>query len=484
MFLGIDLGTTNVKVLLVDRDGRIAARGSAPVELFHVGEAGVEQDLDGIWRSALSAVRGAGEGRDLSEVRAVGVSSQGGALQALDQDGRPRGRVVSWMDGRGERCSRRITERLGGDWFARHTGHGRAGLAVGQILRLRQRGDPPAAIGFVGDLVVERLCGRRAHDATSLSIALLYNPGLRRADPALLEELGLRRGQLPDLLPARRPAGTLTPRAAELTGLPEGIPVSPAVHDQYAAALGAGAVEAGDVMFGAGTAWVLLAAVPRLAAPVVPSAFVCTHVVEDLYGQMLSLVNGGAAVEWARRTFGVGDSESEHLDELLGVVEPGAAGVRCRPLLAPGGGAGLPSGIRGRLDGLRLSHTPRHLLRAVVEGLACELARHLRFLSAADLRPERLVMCGGAAAGRVTPQIVADATGLPLECTEESETGALGAAVIARGLAGPKSPLADLATRMAPPTRRLAPGENARLYAELLEEYLDHLPHRRESENR
>ena len=123
-------------------------------------------------------------------------------------------------------------------------------MTLGQVLRLRREAPQsllaPNRLGFVGDVIVGRLCGRRAHDPTSLGIALLYNPWLERADPQVLLRLGIHQTQLPDLVPATQPAGQLRPEVARRFGLSAGIPVSPAVHDQYAAALGAGSVAPGD----------------------------------------------------------------------------------------------------------------------------------------------------------------------------------------------------------------------------------------------
>jgi len=486
MFLGLDLGTTNVKAVVTDAEGAVRARGAAPVPLHHVGERGVEQDIDEIWAAVLAALAEAGGSCDLAGVRAVGVSAQGGALQLFDADLCPIGRVISWLDRRSASQNEELNRRLGPHWFARHIGHGRGGAAIGRILALRgldAASDRKAVkIGFVGDAIVLRLCGRRAHDATSLSIALLYNPSLRRADPELLTHLGISEGQLPDLLAPYVAAGRLREDVARETGLTAGIPVSPAIHDQYAAALGSGAVRMGDVMFGAGTAWVLLATSgpgPDCTLPVIPGAFACTHVVDGLYGQMLSMVNGGSAFGWACRLTGLDDAPSEELDGMMESVPPGSDGLRCWPQLASPG-AGLPGDMRGRLAGLRLSHGPAHLLRAVLEGLSLELARYLRFLTAAGIAVDRLVMCGGAAASRVTPQTVADATGLPVSCVTESAVSAHGAAVVARALAEGSGDLAALSTRMAPPVRLVEPGAAAPVYRRLLDEYIASLPKRPE----
>jgi len=497
MFLGLDLGTSKVKAVLAERNGRIVARGSAPVKIFPVAGDGVEQDVEDIWAATRSAIGQVAEERDLSSVQAIGVSSQGGALVICDGRGQPVGRVISWLDGRGRTYDDEITRELGSKWFARHTGHGASGLSVGQLLRLRRESPEilsrPNRIGFVGDVIVFRLCGRPAHDATSLSIAMLFNPSLRAADPELLGNLCISEDQLPELLSPWKRAGTLRNEVAESMALPPGIPVSPAVHDQYASALGVGAIHKGDVMFGAGTAWVLLAAVEPVQdsrpygqgseeptsspiEPVIPEAFVSTHLMEGLYGQMLSLTNGASSLNWAMDLLGLDRRTPSDIDTMLEAVPAGSDGLRFWPLLAPGGGAGLVPGTPGGLRGLRLSHRAAHIIRAVVEGLALELARYLGFLTDAGIAVQRLVMCGGAAASRVTPQIIADATGLSIECSAESDTSALGAAVIARALTEPTAEPAGLSEEMRPQVRLFRPGGDAALYRQLFNEYVASLP--------
>lgn len=429
LILGLDLGTTNIKALLVTPGGRIVGEGSAPVDVVHGPGGLVEQDLNQIWRATIAAIRRAGNGR---RVAAVGISSQGGALQLLSPTGQTVGRVVSWMDQRGKPEDDRLTKQLGSAWFSKHIGHGLSGVAVGQLLRLR-RSHRIHNVGFVGDQIVGRLCGRPAHDATSLAICMLYNPWRRGTDPDVMKLVGLTDAQLPALLSARTPAGGLTRQAAKLTGLPAGIPVSAAVHDQYAATLGCGAVRPGDLMLGTGTAWVLLATTDRLRPPVIPQACVSTHVVDGLYGQLMSMVNGGSAVKWVLGVTGLrGD-----LDELMRSVPPGCDGLRVRPLLVANGPA--------EIAGLTLAHTKQHLLRATVEGLARELSR---YLDMAGIKAKRLVMTGAAAASTVTPGIVAGITGLPVTCAAASATSAVGAAVIGRGLLEPKKDLAELSLAM------------------------------------
>ena len=460
LLLGIDLGTTYIKVLVSDEKGRILSSGSAPVPVsFGVGGR-AEQNIEEIWTAVLAATAEAVSGVDPAGVGAIGVSSQGGAIQVLDDAGLPSGPVVGWQDARGSSWDAELTRRMGSDWFVRHTGYPRSAGAIGQILRLREQGvlGADSSVGFVGDIVVGRLCGTRAHDQTSLSEPCLLNPSLGVTDQELLSILGLDAGRLPLLLPVDRPAGGLLPEVARALGLPSGIPVGPAVHDQYAAAIGSATVRPSDTMLGVGTAWVLLAVTDRIGPPIGGLGQVGRHPVPGLFGQMLSMVNGGSTLAWVSRIFAMGDPGVQDIDTILLTVPDGSDGLRFRPLLAGTGGSGLPSGTRGQLEGLRLDHTPAHFLRAAVEGLACELGRYLLMMEEGGVPVSRLVMCGKAASSRVTPQIVADTTGLTVDCSTLTEASSLGAAVLARLLLEPASDLAALADAMKPPMRRVLPG--------------------------
>jgi xylulokinase len=480
MLLGLDLGTANVKALVTDLTGRQLGEGSCAVRLFPMGNGGAEQDIEEIWNATRTAVREAVRSVDASGIKAVGVSSQGGALQVLDAQDRPLGRVISWLDQRGAAFDDALRAELGQSWFAQRLGRGCPGLAIGQLLRLRQENPrllaAPNHIGFVGDVIVSRLCGRAAHDGTSCSLTLLYSPARRDYDPDLLPHLGVTSAQLPALLPAREAAGGLLPSVARETGLRPGIPVSAAIHDQYTAALAAGAVRAGTVMVGTGTAWVLLAISGSRKAPVTTNAFVCHHVVEGLWGQILSLVNGGSAFAWALDLTGHNAKSPAEIDRLLESAPPGSDGLRCWPFLAAPAVAGLTPNTTGRFLGLQLAHGPGHIVRAVLEGLAFELKRHIGMLRDAGLPIERLVLSGSAAASRVTPQMLAAVTELPLACAGSRASSPLGAAIVARGLCEPATSLAALALEMAPPASRVEPGAAVPLYRKQFEEYLRSLP--------
>src|SRR3989304_8594833 len=138
MFLGVDLGTTNVKAVVVDSEGRVVADGSAGVQRFYTPDGGVEQDIEEIWNAACSAIREAVARQDSLEIAAIGTSSQGAALQLLDAEDRPVGRGISWLDGRGRPFDDKITAELGEDFFVEHIGRHARTMTIGQGLPVRQ----------------------------------------------------------------------------------------------------------------------------------------------------------------------------------------------------------------------------------------------------------------------------------------------------------------------------------------------------------
>jgi sugar (pentulose or hexulose) kinase len=476
LFLGVDVGTTNVKAVVVDVCGTLRSSGSAPVPVHLIGATGVEQDIGEIRDAVASAIAEAarGCGHDAARIAAIGVSAQGGAIQLVAADGSPKGPVIGWQDARGIAFGKQALGDRSPRWLQRHIGGQGITGCPGQVVRLRTEGaiDAETRLGFVGDRIVGWLCGRPAHDGTSLSICFFYNPRTGREDPDMLALVGLAADRLPDLIDVRERAGGLLPDVARSLGLPAGIPVGPAVHDQYAAAVGCGATSAGDVMFGAGTAWVLLAVSDRMPRPVEPWSLVGRHPVPGHYGLMVSLGNGGSSFAWARDTLGLRDAGEAELDRLIASVPPGSDGLLFRPLLAPVTSVRLPPGTAGRLDGIQLRHTRAHVMRSVVEGLACELGWSLGEMRRAGVRVNRLVMSGKAAASAVTPAIVADVLGLPVDTVMHPATSATGAAALGRLLVEPRSTLADLASIMKTPVERVEPGDGREVGARLLEGYV------------
>lgn len=397
-YLGIDIGTSNIKTLLIDSGGCVVAKGSSSVGRYESDGLAVEQDIDEIFFAVCTAVKQITAKINDDRIISVGISSQGGAIVPLDKNSLPVCRVISWLDLRGEKYDKRLTEKLGREYFAAHTGHPKSIMFPGQFLRLKT--ESPEIFsrikrwGFVGDVIVGMLTGRRVHDYTSLSIAGLLNPQMKKADPDLLHELGLAENQLPELAESYSIAGKIISEAAEQAGLCEGTKVSPAVHDQYAASIAADVIRDGDVMIATGTAWVILAACDKCIPPVVEGAFACPHLVKNLYGQMIPLGTGGSEIQRAMQKLGYENFSLKQVDDLL------------RDLQSP--------------------------VYEAVKKLAELTQKQFELLQDAGLSAKRIVLTGPAAESKITPNIIQKITGLEVKCFHEPAASAYGAALIAK----------------------------------------------------
>ncbi|MBN1555303.1 MAG: hypothetical protein JXA11_11200, partial [Phycisphaerae bacterium] len=296
-----------------------------------------------------------------------------------------------------------------------------------------------------------------------------------RADEEMLAELNLNPDQLPTLLPAVEPAGELRREVADELGLPRGIPVSPAVHDQYAAVLGAGCVNCDDVVFGSGTAWVLLANTTEPTDPTDGLAYVSRHILPGLRGRLLSMANGGSALQWAMNLTGNDSLDDESLEARLAKVPVGCDGLQCIPHFTPTFLSPGPA----KCVGLKLSNDASYILRAVLEGLVFELRRHLNLLAGNINDTMRMVITGKAAGSGVTSRMVADVTGLEIVCVEESAVSAMGAATLAHAITEKDTlSLPELAEKRAGSHRGVEPGLNHARYQELYHHYQDLLSSR------
>ena len=171
----------------------------------------------------------------------------------------------------------------------------------------------------------------------------------------------------------------------------------------------------------------------------------------------------------------------QEVDAAVATVPAGSEGLCFWPLLATGA-ASTETICADRLDGIGLGHSGPHLVRAVMEGLGCELARYLGLCGVGGLSVDRLVLSGSAAGSTVTSQIIADLTGRPVQCSNHPAASAWGAAVLARAMIEPQSALDQLAAAWATESRDVQPGPNRDLYASLLARYQE--PFAREGDGR
>ncbi|MDW5325024.1 xylulokinase [Plantactinospora sp. KLBMP9567] len=375
LLVGVDLGTTGVKVLVVDAGtGATAARTyrDYPSDTSRPGR--YEQDPADWWRAAAGAVREALAGLDPAAVAGVGLSGHMHAVALFDDRDRPVRPAMTWADRRAVAEVRELREH--GDLFGELTGNPVVEAFSAPKLAWLVRHEPEAvrrAVRMVQpkDVLRHHLTGDWGTDPTDAAGTLLYDVGRRRWEPRLWARCGADERLAPRVQGSAEIVGTVLPEAAEATGLRAGTPVVAGGGDVSCAALGAGAVSDGRVYVNVGTAAQIVTPVPEPRAGV--DRFVFARAGEDGFLGMVSSYAAGLAIRWAERNLlagGTAQVPDGTADRLARGSGPGAGGLTFLPYLL---GASAPihdPAVRAALLGAAPEHGPADVARAVLEGVA------------------------------------------------------------------------------------------------------------------
>jgi len=434
LLLGIDIGTTATKAILLNVEGREVASASYKYGLITPRENWVEQDPEDLWRGVVAVCQTVLKHvKSGDRVLALSISSQGGTTIPVDVNSQPVGNAFSWMDVRAHEKAEQVRKAVGGDRVYEITGWRLGdGLPLLHIRWLRQRAPKIFAAArrflFVNDFIIHRLTGQFCMDPSDAGITQLYNIAENRWDDDMLKAAGIESDKLSPVRNSGVAVGQLTAKASQETGLPQSVLVVNGAHDQYCAALGAGVTKLGDVMLSCGTAWVILCLMERLQLDTEKRLSISPHVIPGKWGALKSLGGVGACMEWfLRNLYPEPDAQSDLYDQLNKNTDAVPAGSRGLIFLPSSGGYGR--GSRGAFIGLTLSHSRDDMARAVMEGIAYELRRVMESIS--EISPETWRMVGGAAASAVWTKIVADVTHLPVAIPSTTEAASYGAAILA-----------------------------------------------------
>lgn len=428
--IGLDVGTTCTKALLVDDNGKIAGEGSSGYPLISSGKKIEQNPQDWIDASVL-AIHQAVRTADVSQIKGISLSTQGASTAAVDGNGKFIGNAVTWMDTRSEKEAEELEQELGGEYVYHSTGW-KVNPAL-DAAKLRHMKRDPAyreAKKYLSTLEVlnQFLTGKPVIDPTNAAIRQLYCVEKNRWDEKLLAFAGISKEELPDVLPAGEKVGELSEEAAEKTGLPKGTAVFNGAHDQYCAAIGSGAVKEGDMLLSAGTTWVLMGIGKK---PLFTDSYIAPgkHPEKGLYGAIASLVCSGASLQWFKNEFLPEDFQT--MNEEAAKRREKTEDLFFYPYLS---GANYPIWnlkARGAFTGLSLEHDRFDLARAIMEGVAFGARRGVADFEANGCKIEKITMMGGASRSHLWCQMLASVTHKPIYRLNQADICALGAAMIA-----------------------------------------------------
>jgi xylulokinase len=412
--VGIDVGTTGVKAVAIDPEGKVIARAEREYPLATPRPGWFEQDPEDWVRASQEAQAALGV-----EEAATGLSGQMHGLVALDAADEVLRPAILWNDQRtGAECAE-IEQRIGLDRLIALTGNrALTGFTAPKLLWLR-RHEPEvyARIAHVllpKDYVRLRLTGERAIDAADASGTLLFDVGGRRWSEEVLDALELPREWLPPVYES-----------------PD-VPGAPGAGDQSAAALGVGVDRPGPLSVVLGTSGVVFAALPAFAADREARVHVFCHAVPGGWHAMGVMLSAAGSLRWLR------DAVGGTYEELTAEAErwpPGTDGLTFLPYLAGERTPHADPDARGAFAGLQVRHDRGALARAVLEGVAYGLRDSLELLRELGVEPESGRVSGGGARSDLWVRIVASVLRLPLERTAVEEGSAYGAALLG-GVAG------------------------------------------------
>lgn len=452
--IGLDLGTTNCKAVLLDAEGRVHAKASDTYQLQIPHPGWAEHDVNNVWRAACRVLA------EVAETAPRGVPLQGicisGAMHSLfpvaDDAGTPLAKAMTWADARATSVYRGLISDTDTHALYRRTGCPVHSTYHLQRLRWWQRLEPEMtqrAHLWVGlkDWVLHALTGVWATDLTLASTTGLLNLRTLTWDTGVLRLAEVLPDQLPALVSPSAVVGGLSEQAAAATRLPAGLPVIAGGSDGAMASLGTGLATPGQMVITVGTS----GAVRKIVAEpwFDPGERTFCYLLDDRQPQPGgeqtlwfiggAINNGGLALQWVREKLYPELMGSAGFDQLAADAEsvaPGAEGVFMLPYFAGERSPHWAPKDKGMLYGLGMQHTRVHIARAAMEGVANCLADVWDAMYGSEPTSDEAVrLTGGITRTPLWAQIVADMLGVPLMALEVADTSATGAALTGmRGL--------------------------------------------------
>jgi len=432
--LALDAGTTSVKTVLFDPAGRELACRICEYRVEHPAPDRSEVHPEVYVTAAVDGIAGVlrDAGVAARDVAAIGVTSQGETLIALDANGKPLRPALVWLDNRAQEEAAQIAARFSREEVYRITGQQEIvpGWTAPKILWLR-RHEPDvfartARFLLVEDYLIYRLTGRYVTDHALCPSTLYYDLTTGQWWSEMLDFLGIAAAQLPELLPSGAVVGPVT----GAFGLSPQTVVTTAPIDQVSAAVGAGNIASGMVTETTGSALAVCATLDRPVYDAKMQIGLYRHAVSGRYVMMPWTPTAGMVLRWFRDELGAGEDYGM-LSQLAEKVPPGSDGLILLPHLS---GAFCPDAnpaARGVFYGITLSHTRGHFVRAIFESVAFLLRSNLETLGNIGLNCRKICSLGGGARNPLWLQIKADVLNQPVTITASEETTCLGAAMLA-----------------------------------------------------
>lgn len=434
--LGIDLGTSSLKTLLIDANGCVIASASSEYPIHIPSPGSAEQDPEDWYRAAVDTVRGVmgSSGIPADQIAGIGLSGQMHGLVAVDKSGIPVRPAIIWADQRSAAQVRGVYERIGSEKLAEWTGNP---LSVGFMLAswLWLKENEPQTVEKTRWLLLPkdylrlRLTGEIGTEPSDAASTSMFDIGQLDWCRPLLETLDISPDILPPVHASREVAEGLASSSAYETGLSPGIPVVFGGADQAMAALGRGVLQPGLLSCSISTGGQLVTPLrtpshdPRLRV------HCYAHALPGLWYLMAATLSAGMSLRWLRDQVARGLSYAELADMAQDIGS--SNGLLFLPHLIGERTPYMDPSSKAAFVGLTASHSLAHMVRAAMEGVVYSLRLGMETIEEVGAPVERVLASGGGARHPLWLSLMADIFNRPVEPADVPDASPLGAAWLA-----------------------------------------------------
>ena len=485
--LGIDVGTTGSKALLVEADGAVKASATTEYPMATPQPLWAEQDPSDWSAATVTSIQQVlqDSGVKPAQIAGVGLTGQMHGLVLLDAQGQVLRPCIMWNDQRTAAQCAAITQKVGEQNVLRLTGNPvLPGFTAPKIAWVRQH--EPEVYARVAKVLLPKdyarycLTGGFFGEVSDASGTSLFDVGQRRWSDDMLHALDIPRAWLPEVTESPVVSARINAQAARDTGLLEGTPVVGGGGDQAAQAVGTGIVSEWIVSATLGTSGVVFAASNTYRVEPEGKLHAFCHAVPGMWHLMGVMLSAAGSFRWYRDALGdlerarareTGQDAYDLLTEAAAVVPPGCEGLLFLPYLSGERTPYPDPNARGVFFGLTLRHGKAHLTRAVLEGVTFGLRDSLELMRALGLSIEQVRASGGGARSPLWRQMLADVFDAEIVTVKVTEGAAYGAALLAGVGAGVYDSVAEACRQAVQLTGRTRPGPAVAAYADYYARY-------------
>ena len=431
MYIGIDLGSTNIKAAIYDEKMNLVDRQSAPV--VYVRENGfVEFDAYAYCQDLVKLLADMVKKNGVKSVKQMAFTGQAESLVVLGKEGKPLMNAISWMDERSTEECVALAEKFDAATCEAITGQ----MAVlptwpaTKIAWLRKNRPEIYANAdtymLLKDYVVFFLTGKKLSDMSIATFSFYFDIYNKCYWKEMLAAIGVRMDQLPPLCEPCTVAGGLTAEMAEKLGLDTDTQVNVGTLDHFAGMIGTGNIAPGGITLSTGT---VMAMATMCGEPTPKSCGNAMHYgfLPNTYVMLPVAESGGVSLEWFRRNCMQADYDVMNAE--LAKREPNE--LLFLPYLVGTNAPEFDAEANGVFWGLRQEHDAIDMAGAVMEGVSYVLRKNCEYIAKNGMKPTGIIATGGGAKSPIWCQLQADITGLPVSIPKEKEAACLGAAMIA-----------------------------------------------------